>query len=321
MDILEPRTLRLLLRKGPGRGGIDFNQTVPLDVAARAAREKAAASLAAVTQQRSVPSSRIMYVTPPLPQEFETLRGPSGLLLQIVLHSTHGDPYYIGLQRLEVCGMDGRPIPLRADQIWAAPHSLRDLGQPDDPRVPANLVRPAGICGGDGGDCAWLAPMASSLLPHGGNDNNVIYVAFDTPVRIGCLNFFNYSKTPARGVRDFSVLLDGRLLFRGALRLSAAPPGSGASAAGMAAATGAARSAAAAPPVLFTNDVAVVRAARPAAAARYAGVADQDLLCIDERTVGVRSSSMFAAPDPAAEGVWFSAAHRPTTAVGKLERP
>ena len=36
-------------------------------------------------------------------------------------------------------------------------------------------------------------------------------------LRTGTGRFFNYSKTPARGVRDFSVAVDGRVVFMGTL--------------------------------------------------------------------------------------------------------
>ena len=38
-----------------------------------------------------------------------------------------------------------------------------------------------------------------------------------TSLRTGTGRFFNYSKTPARGVRDFSVAVDGRVVFMGTL--------------------------------------------------------------------------------------------------------
>ena len=69
---------------------------------------------------------------------------------------------------------------------------------------------------------------------------------------------------------------------------------------------------------MFTSDPAVVRQEK--ALVVYCGADEQDVLCIDERQVSVRSKSMHQRPDPSSEGVWANGreifnANRPMTAV------
>ena len=70
--------------------------------------------------------------------------------------------------------------------------------------------------------------------------------------------------------------------------------------------------------LVFTNDPAIVRQEK--ALVGYCGADEQDVLCIDERQVRVRSKAMFAEPDPCAHGVW-RAGHdnqkRPGTSIGR----
>ena len=47
---------------------------------------------------------------------------------------------------------------------------------------------------------------------------NSVFVMLDRPVTLSCIRLVNYSKTPARGVRDVKIDLDGRLLFLGSAR-------------------------------------------------------------------------------------------------------
>jgi hypothetical protein len=48
--------------------------------------------------------------------------------------------------------------------------------------------------------------------------NNTLFVSFQVPTTVTSIRFFNYSKTPARGVREMGIELDGQLLFMGTLQ-------------------------------------------------------------------------------------------------------
>lgn len=69
--------------------------------------------------------------------------------------------------------------------------------------------------------------------------------------------------------------------------------------------------------ILFSNDAALVRSERHRIS--YCGNTDQDVLCIDERQVIVRSKAMFDRPSPFAEGVLTDISLRPQTMMsGKM---
>jgi len=48
--------------------------------------------------------------------------------------------------------------------------------------------------------------------------DNCLYVMFPYPVAISCVRVANYSKTPARGVKELSLYVDGRLVYMGNIK-------------------------------------------------------------------------------------------------------
>ena len=51
-----------------------------------------------------------------VPQQYETPLYPCGCIFKIVLLSTHGDPFYVGLGGIEVADAEGRVMALDPDQ-------------------------------------------------------------------------------------------------------------------------------------------------------------------------------------------------------------
>jgi hypothetical protein len=91
-----------------------------------------------------------------------------------------------------------------------------------DGRVPARLASHDGC---------WLAPLVQTMTLDERRalaadedrapkifSTNSVFVMLDRPVTLSCIRLVNYSKTPARGVRDLKIDLDGRLLFLGSAR-------------------------------------------------------------------------------------------------------
>jgi hypothetical protein len=65
--------------------------------------------------------------------------------------------------------------------------------------------------------------------------------------------------------------------------------------------------------ILFTNDPRIVQKEKDCVA--YCGRTEQDVLCIDDGKVKVRSQAMHAKPDPTAPGVRTDVTMRPDTAL------
>ena len=63
----------------------------------------------------------------------------------------------------------------------------------------------------------WMTPF---LIANNEKDakytvkNNTIFISFDKPIIISCMNFWNYSKTPKRGAKEIEIHLDEILLYK-----------------------------------------------------------------------------------------------------------
>ena len=62
----------------------------------------------------------------------------------------------------------------------------------------------------------WLAPYLLERRDEGlfKTDHNELIVTFDKPRIISCIKFWNYSKSPERGVREIEILCDDVILYR-----------------------------------------------------------------------------------------------------------
>jgi hypothetical protein len=139
-------------------------------------------------------------------------------VLTIVCESTWGDGHYLGLQGVELLDPDGARLNLASATATADPPGVCALpGMGSDARRVEQL-----LLGGES-RWGWLAPFTPGA-------SCTVEICFPTSVTIGAVRLFNYAKTPARGVREFQLHLDGALIFGGVLR--AAPLGGGGAAGG-----------------------------------------------------------------------------------------
>ena len=335
----------LLLRPGPGYPGLKFDQTIIFDKYL-SALELEAASLSAETKvdksTMPVSSKSSSYISPPIKQDYETLYNPSGMLWKFNFVDNWGDGYYLGLDKVEFYDNHGNQIDVLkiGGVVSATPYSVQDISVADntddklkyDPRIPEKLfytensslnimTKPMSLetdSADNDAEC-WLCPLSRCMTQsermasirrmstdQGANmynalpRDNVLFVEFPYPVRVSCIRIYNYTKTPSRGVRDFSIHCDGNVVYMGTLKSTDSSKNVACGYCGQS--------------VLFTNDVKVVKKLKDTV--NYCGSTEQDLLCINERQVMVKSKYMYNdATNVALEGIHSDLSKRPKTAV------
>ncbi|KAG5443416.1 Protein kiaa0556 [Clonorchis sinensis] len=184
----------IMVRRAPGHNLCPFAQLVLL--------------------KRTLEREQLSEIYPALTYEDTQHKAlPLGFVYQIQIFSAWDDEYYVGLNGLQLLGPTGLPIPREAFHIFASPKSVDELypmaQRSPDVRTADKLVD--GInCGPDIARHCWLAPIFPGKVPS-------LFLVFDEPVKLAGLRMWNYTRSPERGVREFSVLVDHQLIFRGYL--------------------------------------------------------------------------------------------------------
>ncbi len=200
----------VIVRKAPGNQNIDFGHIVRIPVT-----------------QGWEPAEIAAYNRPAAPlhivQEYQTPTLPTGFIFELVLYSTHGDINYIGLNGLEMYDLLGRPMLQNSNypvtyRIDANPTSVKILeGMENDTRTQDKLADGFNDTADD--RHMWLAPFRNTRMYALTNREvakapNVVTVFFDSQVAISAVRLWNYAKTPSRGVRDFAIFCDNRIIYR-----------------------------------------------------------------------------------------------------------
>ncbi|KAL3662115.1 hypothetical protein V7S43_012916 [Phytophthora oleae] len=300
--VISPKETGFLVRKAPGVADFQFDQLLRFT-------DDGGGSNKALSYSERVhyPFRAITYKTPIIRQDYEAPLYPQGFLLKIICWTTWGDPYYLGLNGLELYDFSGARIVDRPTILFAVPYSVSELdhlnGQQQDTRTPDNLVSGLDKNTWEAHD-SWLAPLASSL---GNQQGNIVYIGFDTPVVLSMIKFWNYSKTPERGVKEMDIYLDDCHLFSGTLNKAPIADRNG----GFGKVHKVTEQFGQA--VLFSSSQAQVAAEKRNV--YYCGVEEQDVLGINEGQVMQESRAMYRKPDPGAAGVVVDLDLRPMTAV------
>jgi hypothetical protein len=146
---------------------------------------------------------------------------PKGRLLEIEILSTWGDPYYIGLNGIDLFDAEGLPLLVDSgiSRVSANPSDINILPEYfDDPRTIANILDGVNFTRDD--LHVWLAPHGFTLTP------KLPYVAkitinFTKFTTISLLRIWNYNKSRThcyRGAKRCRILLDTRVIFEGDIK-------------------------------------------------------------------------------------------------------
>ena len=164
-------------------------------------------------QQINFPINQVICDVEPRPSHILPISSPSGFTIQINLKSTFGDPYYIGLNGLEIFDVKGNNLLEESNEgnfkMIAEPPGVFILpNMSKDKRKVRNLYNGSNIS--ESYSDVWLAPYVKFDKQY---KQNIIVIEFINPIALGAINFWHYTKDTFRSAKGVEILLDGNLIY------------------------------------------------------------------------------------------------------------
>ena len=168
-------------------------------------------------QRVSFPISQLVHNVKPKPSPTIPISSPTGFSLEFHLKSTFGDPYYIGLNGIEIFDLMGNNLLVKENEtnfnVIAEPAGVFVMPEmAKDPRNIKNIY--SGSNWSEDAKDIWLTPFVKFDKNY---SKNIIVVEFKNPVILGIINIWNYTKSHHRAVKDLEIYLDDNLIFCGPL--------------------------------------------------------------------------------------------------------
>lgn len=180
----------IALRKAPGHNLLDFGQEI--SIPARPAKLKKNLLIAQEYEGN--------YILPGTIQ---------GFIITLRILSTWGDYHYVGMNGISFFNTEGQQIQVNSTVSYPELQT--------DPRVSNNLID--GVNNTISDNHSWLSPFIDTTLHSFSiKSPNFVSFYFDQPEEIGAIQFWNYRKTPNRGVKDFDILIDDVLAYKGVMK-------------------------------------------------------------------------------------------------------